>query len=205
MSNEVPEVWDKYFNDSPGGKAVSFNEKGVVFKGVLLEEPVEKQQTTPSGELKWFDKEETQPRMQLVFKFQTDERDPEDPEDTGIRSLWTKIEQLRAIKESLKSQGLRRMAIGGTLELAWTDSRKAEVKGWNPTKLFTARWTPPPLGFMAEEKEKAFSFDTAPVSTNSAEPGSSASSPLDNLRGMQSKGRGNAGLPANLQDETPPF
>lgn len=198
--SDVPEVWDKYFNESAGGKAVSFNEKGVVFKGVLLEEPTEKQQTTPSGELKWFDKDETQPRMQLIFKFQTDERDPEDPEDTGIRSLWTKIEQIRAIRESLKAQGLKRMEIGGTLELAWTDSRKAEVKGWNPTKLFTARWTPPPLGFMADEKSKAFDFDSAPVSTNSAE---KAGSPLDALKGMQ--GRGNAGLPANLQDSQPPF
>lgn len=195
--SEVPEVWDKYFNEA-GGKSASFTTQGVVFKGTLLEEPTEKQQTTPSGDLKWFDKEETKPRMQLVFKFQTDERDPDDPEDKGVRSLWSKPEQIKAIRESLKAQGLRRMAIGGTLELAWTSSTASTTKGWNPTKHFTARWTPPPLGFMADEKpSKTFNFDDAPVNTNSA-----ASSPLDALKGMQS---GNAGLPKNLQNEEPPF
>lgn len=202
MSNEVAEVWDKYAGDATGGKAASFLTQGVVFKGVLLEDPVEKQQTTPSGELKWFDAEQKQPRMQLVFKFQTDERDPEDPEDNGIRSLWTKIEQIRAIREALKEAGVKRPQVGGTLELAWTSSRKSETKGFNPTKLFTARWTPPVSSLLADEKP-GFNFDTAPVSTNSAEPGSSASSPLDNLRGMQT--RGNAKLPANLQDTDPPF
>lgn len=200
MSNEVAEVWDKYAGGD-GGKAASFTQKGVVFKGVLMEHPVEKQQTTPSGELKWFDDEKKQPRMQLVFKFQTDERDPDDPEDKGIRSLWTKIEQIRAIREALKAAGSKRPEIGGTLELAWTSETPPKTRGHNPTKHFTARWTPPPIGLLAEEKPGSFDFDSAPVSTNSAE----ASSPLDNLRGMQSKGRGNAGLPANLQDEQPPF
>jgi hypothetical protein len=198
VSNEVEEVWGKYSGEGTGGKAASFTEKGVVFKGVLMEPPIEKQQTTPSGDLKWFDKEETQPRMQLVFKFQTDERDPEDPEDTGVRSLWTKIEQIRAIRDALKEAGEKVPRIGGTLELAWTSSTPPKVKGWNPTKHFTARWTPPPISLLAEEKKSSsFDFDSAPVNTNSAE------SPLDSLRGMQ--GRGNAGLPANLQNETPPF
>lgn len=198
MSNEVAEVWDKYAGES-GGKAASFTQKGVVFKGVLLDNPVEKQQTTPSGELKWFDDAKTQPRMQLVFKFQTDERDPDDPEDTGLRSLWTKIEQIRAIREALKAAGSRRPEIGGTLELAWTSETPPKTRGHNPTKHFTARWTPPVSSLLADEKPGGFDFDSAPVNTNSAE----SSSPLDNLRGMQT--RGNAKLPANLQNEEPPF
>lgn len=200
MSNEVAEVWDKYAGDVAGGKAASFTQKGVVFKGVLMENPIEKQQTAPDGTLKWFDKEEKQPRMQLVFKFQTDERDPEDPEDTGIRSLWTKIEQIKAIREALKAAGSKRPEIGGTLELAWTSETPPKVRGHNPTKHFTARWTPPVSSLLADEKPGGFDFDSAPVSTNSAE---KAGSPLDNLRGMQTKG--NAKLPANLQNEEPPF
>lgn len=190
------EVWDKYFNDGTGGKAVSFLEQGVLFKGVLMEEPTEKQQTSPSGELKWFDKEETQPRMQLIFKFKTDERDPADPEDLGVRSLWTKVEQIKAIKESLKEQNLRRMEVGGTLELAWVSTTPPKVKGWNPTKIFKARWTPPPLGFMAEKSTKDFSFDSAPVNTNSA-----IASPLQALQGLQAGGQG----PQRGNDDVPPF
>jgi hypothetical protein len=191
----VEEVWDKYFNDGTGGKAVSFLQQGVLFKGVLMEEPTEKQQTQPDGTLKWFDKAETQPRMQLIFKFQTDERDPEDPEDTGVRSLWSKVEQIKAIKESLKEQGLRRMTVGGTLEIAWTHTSPPKVKGWNPTKHFKARWTPPPIGFMADDSNAAenFNFDAAPVATNSA-----VASPLDALKSMQNG-------PQRGDDDTPPF
>jgi hypothetical protein len=101
----------------------------------------------------------------------------------------------------LKEAGSKRPEVGGTLELAWTSETPPKTRGHNPTKHFTARWTPPVSSLLGEEKS-GFNFDTAPVSTNSAEPGS-ASSPLDNLRGMQT--RGNSKLPANLQDTTPPF
>jgi hypothetical protein len=84
------------------------------------------------------------------------------------------------------------MPIGGMLEIAWTG--EIPTDGY-PIKTFTVRVTPPPAGFMAEPKVESFSFDTAPVATNSAQ----AQSPLDALKAMQSSG------PQPGGDEPPPF
>lgn len=193
MSTDPFDIMDKYFSEGDGAKAVSFTERNKVFKGVLMEPPVERQQTAPDGTLKYFDKEEKQPRMQLVFKFQTDERDPLDPQDKGVRSLWTKIEQIRAIREALKSQGLTRMEVGGTLEIKWHDEIPPKTRGHNATKLFVARWTPPPMGFMAEKTAAAFDDSPAPTAQK-------ASSPIDTLRSLQ----GAAG-PQRGDDSSIPF
>lgn len=183
---EVMDPWSKIMSEGGGGKTVTFNDKGVVFKGTLMEDPVEREQIDPATkEVKKY--KDGNVRMQWVFKFQTEERDPSDPEDKGVRNLWAKHQAILAIRESLKSQGLSRMHVGGILELAWTGQIAPDRPGVHPTKTFTARYTPPPAGFMAEKPAEkpaeSFSFDTAPVSTNSAQ-----TSPLDSLRALQASG-----------------
>lgn len=188
MSENDP--WDKIMSEGGGGKTVSFLTKGVVFKGTLIEDPVERDQIDLSTDKpKTF--EDGNVRKQWVFKFQTDERDADDPEDKGIRNLWAKHQMILAIRETLKAQGLGRMHVGGMLEIAWTGEIPPSKKGYNPTKTFTARYTPPPAGFMAEKASESFSFDSAPVSTNSAQPSS-----LDTLRALQASGQ---------QSQEPPF
>lgn len=192
MAEEVMDPWGKIMSEGGGGKTVTFNDKGVVFKGVLMEDPVERDQIDPATkEVKTY--KDGNVRRQWVFKFQTEERDPADPEDKGVRNLWAKHQAILAIRESLKSQGLSRMRIGGTLEIAWTGQIAPDRPGVHPTKTFTARYTEPPAGFMAEPKVESFSFDTAPVATNSAQ------SPLDALKAMQASG------PQPGNDQEPPF
>lgn len=192
MAEEVMDPWGKIMSEGGGGKTVTFNDKGVVFKGVLMEDPVERDQIDPATkEVKTY--KDGNVRRQWVFKFQTEERDPADPEDKGVRNLWAKHQAILAIRESLKSQGLNRMRVGGTLEIAWTGQIAPDRPGVHPTKTFTARYTEPPAGFMAEPKVESFSFDTAPVATNSAQ------SPLDALKAMQASG------PQPGNDQEPPF
>ena len=179
MTEEVMDPWGKIMAEGADGKTVSFLTKGLVFKGTLMEDPVERDQIDIlTKEVKRF--KDGNIRRVWVFKFQTDERDPADPEDKGVRNLWAKPDAIKAIKENLKSQGLSRMRPGGTLEIAWTGDRPNQ--GGYPTKLFTARYTEPPAGFMEEKKAEVFNFDSAPVATNSAQ------SPLDALRAMQGSG-----------------
>lgn len=183
-------------SENAGGKAVSFEAlgKGTVFKGTLMEDPVEREQVDKmTKEVKRF--KDGNVRTVWVFKFQTDERNPDDPEDKGVRSLWAKPDAIKKIRENLKAQGLTRIPIGGTLEIAWTG--EIPTDGY-PIKTFSARVTPPPAGFMAEKKSETFSFDTAPVATNSAQP-----SPLDSLKALQGSGPQPAGTPG-FTDE-PPF
>lgn len=189
---EVMDPWSKIMSENAGGKAVSFETlgKGTVFKGTLMEDPVEREQVDKmTKEVKRF--KDGNVRTVWVFKFQTDERDPADPEDKGVRSLWAKPDALKKIRENLKSQGLTRMPIGATLEIAWTG--EIPTDGY-PIKTFTVRITPPPAGFMAEKKVETFNFDTAPVATNSAQP-----SPLDSLKALQGSG------PQPGFDQEPPF
>ncbi len=189
MAEEVMDPWDKIMSENTGGKTVSFLVKGVVFRGTLMEDPVEREQIDlKTKEVKRF--KDGNVRKVWVFKFQTDERDPDDPEDKGVRSLWAKPDAIKKIRENLKSQGLSRIPIGGTLEIAWTG--EIPTDGY-PIKTFSARVIPPPAGFMAEKKSESFNFDTAPVSTNSAQ------SPLDALKAMQSSG------PQPGNDQEPPF
>lgn len=191
----VPEQldpWDKIMSEGTGGKTVSFLTKGVVFKGTLMEDPVEREQIDlKTKEVKKF--KDGNIRKVWVFKFQTDERDPADPEDKGVRSLWAKPDALKKIREALKAQGLGRMPIGSTLEIAWTG--EIPTDGY-PIKTFTVRVTPPPAGFMAEPKADSFNFDTAPVATNSAQ-----ASPLDSLRALQASG--SAGPQAGNDSDIP--
>ncbi len=191
--NEI-DLLEKYFTEGGGGKSAAFLVKGTLLKGVLMEPPTEQVQKDLEGNEKTF--EDGKVRKQLVLKLQTEERDPEDESDLGIRWLYTKHQMVLAFREALKASGEKVPRVGGTLEMAWTGEIPPSRKGYNPTKTFSARWTPPPISLL-EEKKSTFDFDSAPVAKNSAE------SPLDSLRGMQ--GRGNAGLPANLQDEQPPF
>lgn len=194
MVDEVMDPWNKIMSEGADGKTVTFNDKGVVFKGTLMEDPVERDQIDPATkEVKTY--KDGNVRKVWVFKFQTDERDPSDPEDKGVRNLWAKHQAILAIRESLKAQGLGRMRVGGVLELAWTGQIAPDRPGVHPTKTFTARYTDPPAGFMAEPKTETFSFDTAPVATNSAQP----TSPLDAMRAMQASG------PQPGNDQEPPF
>lgn len=189
---EVMDPWSKIMSESAGGKTVSFLTKGVVVKGTLMEDPVLRDQIDlKTKEVKTF--KDGNVRTVWVFRLQTDERDPADPEDKGIRSLWAKPDALKKIREALKAQGLSRMPIGSTLEIAWTG--EIPTDGY-PIKTFTVRITPPPAGFMAEPKADSFNFDTAPVATNSAQ-----ASPLDSLRALQASGSG----PQPGNDQEPPF
>lgn len=192
MVDEVMDPWNKIMSENTGGKTVSFKTMGVVFKGTLMEDPVERDQIDlKTKEVKTF--KDGNVRKVWVFKFQTDERDPSDPEDKGVRSLWAKPDAIKKIRENLKAQGLNRIPIGGTLEIAWTG--EIPTDGY-PIKTFTARVTPPPAGFMAETKVDNFSFDTAPVATNSAQP-----SALDAMKALQASGQG----PARGNDSDIPF
>jgi len=60
--------------------------------GVIIEPFPHKVQQTDydTGEPLWWDKDETQPKEHIVITLQTDERDPDDPEDTGVRRDYLK-------------------------------------------------------------------------------------------------------------------
>jgi hypothetical protein len=127
-----------------GTKSASF--KGnppITYSGPIVAEPKVSQQTDydtyepltwPNGD----------PRLQLVVQIQTDERDPSDQADDGVRALYLKANSQKAVAAAVRASGAQGLAVGGVLSLTYTGDDTAAQKGrLAPPKLYTATYTPP--------------------------------------------------------------
>lgn len=124
-----------------GAKSASFPTIGTVVSGTVVSRPEMMQQREPSGELKtWKD---GSPMMQLVVTIQTDERDPEDPDDDGERRLFIKSGMKTALQAAIKKAGAKRLEPGGFVTVKYYANGKQETRGFNPPKLYQAEYTPP--------------------------------------------------------------
>lgn len=127
-----------------GYKSANFLEKNKKVGGEIVSIQEQRQQREPNGDLKWWDKAETEPMMQLPIDVQTDLRDPQDPADDGIRTIYVKGDMKRAIGEAVRKAGQRGAPkVGGQLWVAWTDTQPATTRGYNDKKIYTAMYVPP--------------------------------------------------------------
>ncbi len=146
-----------------GGTFISFKEamwRGVP-RGGLVQGKVMRNQTTPGGTIKTWD--DGSPRKELLVTLQTAER--VDPDDDGQRNLPINGDKVRAVREALKTAGVRDLEIGGWLYVAWTGD-KPTTKG-NPQKLFTALYAragqPDPMNGQAPQPAAAPAPPPAPM------------------------------------------
>ena len=105
-----------------------------------------------SNELAYWDKERTRPKMQVAVTLDTAERDPQDANDTGKRTLWV-VEDgrsgsiLSAIRQAVHQAGAGTIDIGGQLTVAGFDPNSKNPA--NPRKIYSASYVPPaPAGGM---------------------------------------------------------
>lgn len=127
---------------SGGAKSAKFPEVGTVVKGSIASPPTLSQQTDfTTGALKHWD--DGKPMMQLVITIQTDERDPETPDDDGLRSLYVKGAMQAAVKDAIRKSGAKGLEVGGSIAVKYTGDGVAKTRGMNPPKQFAAQYTPP--------------------------------------------------------------
>lgn len=131
-----------------GSQSLSFADeatKGVKRGGLIVDDPTMSQQTDmQSGEpVFWPD---GKPKMQVVVKLQTDEADPDDTFDDGVRALYVKGDLQRAVAQALREAGAKGLRKGGTLMVAWVGEEPAKTRGFNPKKLYAAQYSPPEPG-----------------------------------------------------------
>lgn len=107
-----------------------------------------------SNELAYWDKERTRPKMQVAVTLDTTERDPQDANDTGKRTLWV-VEDgrsgsiLSAIRQAVHQAGAGTIDIGGQLTVAFSGFDPNSKNPANPRKVYTAAYVPPaPAGGM---------------------------------------------------------
>ena len=100
--------------------------------------------TSPTGEAQ-LDKNGN-PRQQIIYTLQTDERDAEIDDDNGQRRVFAKWAIQKAISTCLTDAGLSKTGLqeGGKLTITHTGTQKASQRGYSDIKLYEASYTPPP-------------------------------------------------------------
>lgn len=100
--------------------------------------------TSPTGETQT-DKNGN-PKQQIIYTLQTDERDPEIEDDDGKRRVFAKWAIQKAISTCLSDAGLARVGLqeGGMLTITHTGTTKASQRGYSDIKLYEASYSPPP-------------------------------------------------------------
>lgn len=127
---------------SGGAKSAKFPDVGTVVKGTITTAPTLSQQTDfTTGAPKFWD--DGKPMMQLVVTIATEDRDPTEPDDDGLRSLYVKGAMQAAVKDAIRKSGARGLEVGGVIAVKYTGDGVAKQRGMNPPKQFAAQYTPP--------------------------------------------------------------
>lgn len=158
------------FFDSRPSHSCKFKTPGETHTGVITEisdrMPVTKYGTTDPDY--WPD---GSPKQQVVITLATDERDPEDPNDSGERSLWVTESRkagtiLAAIIQATR-QANAKLEIGGTLSVSFTGHDPNSKNPAQPRKLYAATYQPPAAGGGIFEQQPA---QPAPAASQPAAP-----------------------------------
>lgn len=132
-----------------------FTNPGDTHTGTITEVSDARQATEyGSNELAYWDKERTRPKMQVAVTLDTAERDPQDANDTGKRTLWV-VEDgrsgsiLSAIRQAVHQAGAATIDIGGQLTVTFSGFDPNSKNPANPRKIYSASYVPPaPAGGM---------------------------------------------------------
>ena len=135
-----------------GGKSWTPEEIGDKISGkIALVERRQQRDFTTGDPLNWDD---GSPRLLTYIELQTDERDPEIEDDQGIRALYAKGGNYdvaegkgqameKAIVAAVKAAGAKSIDEGAKLTVAQTGRAKATVRGYQPARLYTAKYEAP--------------------------------------------------------------
>lgn len=125
-----------------GHKSASFPTVGTTIRGTVTETPVLRDVTAMgTGEIqRWPD---GTAKKQLLVSLQTGDRDPADPADDGVRTLYVKGYMKNAVQDAVKDVGAPGLEIGGTLTVTYTSDGTSTTRGHNPPKLYSAAYASP--------------------------------------------------------------
>lgn len=132
-----------------------FTNPGDTHTGTITEVGDARQATEfGSNEPAYWDREKTRPKMQVAITLDTAERDPQDANDTGKRTLWV-VEDgrsgsiLAAIRHAVAQAGAGTIDIGGQLTVTFSGFDPNSKNPANPRKIYSASYVPPaPAGGM---------------------------------------------------------
>lgn len=161
-----------------------FTNPGDTHTGTITEVSDARQATEyGSNELAYWDKERTRPKMQVAVTLDTAERDPQDANDTGKRTLWV-VEDgrsgsiLSAIRQAVHQAGAGTIDIGGQLTVTFSGFDPNSKNPANPRKIYSASYVPPaPAGGMFTNQAPAQPAAPAPAAPVPAAPAPAPAAP----------------------------
>ena len=147
-----------------------FTNPGDTHTGTITEVSDARQATEfGSNEPAYWDREKTRPKMQVAVTLDTTERDPQDANDTGKRTLWV-VEDgrsgsiLSAIRQAVHQAGAGTIDIGGQLTVTFSGFDPNSKNPANPRKVYSASYVPPaPAGGMFTNQAPAQPAAPAPA------------------------------------------
>lgn len=164
-----------------------FTNPGDTHTGTITEVSDARQATEyGSNELAYWDKERTRPKMQVAVTLDTAERDPQDANDTGKRTLWV-VEDgrsgsiLSAIRQAVHQAGAGTIDIGGQLTVTFSGFDPNSKNPANPRKIYSASYVPPaPAGgmFTNQAPAPAAPAPVAPPVAPAAQPAPATPAPV---------------------------
>lgn len=137
-----------------GAPSASFLEIGTVHKGRITDLDTQQQHDFDTGRPKFWD--DGKPAMQIVVTLATDERDPNQPDDDGLRRIFIKSAMTAAVREAVKKAGARGLGIGGVLAVKYTGDGEPKRKGGLPPKQYKATYEPPAAKTVDLDDEEPF-------------------------------------------------
>lgn len=133
---------------SSGAPTAKFPVIGTVVRGVVTAMDKQQQTDIDGNLLTW---ENGQPRWQVVITLDTDERDPAIENDTGERRVYAKWKLIEAVRKAVRESGWDGPSLdGGTLAIKFVAEEPPARRGLSPTKLYAAKYTPPPAASTAD-------------------------------------------------------
>jgi hypothetical protein len=136
-----PTTTDAFFN-SGGGKTAKFPNVGDEIEGEITFISDPEPQTKMGTDEIVVDKRTGQPKLQVRVGLATSQRDADDEDDDGSRTVYVKGWMRGAIGDALRKAGAKSLAVGGRLKVIHTGTKPSEI-GLNPTKLYEAVYVPP--------------------------------------------------------------
>lgn len=168
------------FFSGGGGKSISWKDKPLGTRAggrIKAIQPPSQVTDLVTKEPKF--KKNGEPVMHVRIDLQTNERDPQDAEDDGTRSLYCQGWLIGAIGDALRRAGAGDTPqVGADLYVTLIERTPPETPGLNPTNKFTAEYTPPAVTgqFFAQQPVQQPVYQ-APVPQYAPAPGGYAAPP----------------------------
>jgi hypothetical protein len=165
MSDQMTDINANDWLLSGGVRSASFKQIGDSVTGFILRPPeVQQIRNFDSGQPEYWP--DGKPKMQIRAVLMTEERDPADPEDSGERAVYIRANVQRAVAQAVRQSGAKGLEVGGKLMVKYTGDGKASKRGFNPPKLYEAKYRAPTGEPVAVPEPPA----AQPSSSNDAEP-----------------------------------